>query len=111
MAKKAKASTRRKHNQVGQTVVNFYNCGTVNIDARQNNSRAFKHENNGCTINTSDYAEAESEQRDILREVWGKFQKAMKRADRREELTCIAQIAESEWEKMMTAKEASKKNK
>lgn len=51
------------------------------------------------------------ERKRILREAWGKFQKAMKRADRREELTCIAQNAESEWEKMMTAKEASKKNK
>lgn len=51
------------------------------------------------------------ERKRILREAWGKFQKAMKRADRREELTCIAQTAESEWEKMMTAKEASKKNK
>lgn len=51
------------------------------------------------------------ERKRILREVWGKFQKAMKRTDRREELTNIAQTAESEWEKMMTAKEASKKNK
>lgn len=51
------------------------------------------------------------ERKRILREAWGKFQKAMKRADRREELTNIAQIAESEWEKMMTAKDASKKNK
>lgn len=51
------------------------------------------------------------ERKRILREAWGKFQKAMKRADRREELTNIAQIAEGEWEKMMTAKEASKKNK
>lgn len=51
------------------------------------------------------------ERKRILREAWGKFQKAMKRADRREELTCIAQNAESEWEKMMTAKEASKKNR
>ena len=51
------------------------------------------------------------ERKRILREAWSKFQKAMKRADRREELTCIAQIAEGEWVKMMTAKEASKKNK
>lgn len=51
------------------------------------------------------------ERKRILREAWGKFQKAMKRADRRKELTCIAQNAESEWEKMMTAKEASKKNR
>lgn len=51
------------------------------------------------------------ERKRILREAWGKFQKAMKRADRREELTNNAQTAESEWEKMMTAKEASKKNK
>lgn len=51
------------------------------------------------------------ERKRILREAWGKFQKAMKRADRREGLTCIAQTAEGEWEKMMTTKEASKKNK
>lgn len=51
------------------------------------------------------------ERKRILREAWGKFQKAMKRTDRREELTRIAQNAESEWEKMMTAKESSKKNK
>lgn len=66
MAKKTKASPRRKRNQAGQTVVNFYNHGTVNIDARQNNSRAFKHENNGCTINTSDFATSVSEQSEIL---------------------------------------------
>lgn len=66
MAKKTKASPRRKHNQAGQTVVNFYNHGTVNIDARQNNSRAFKHENNGCTITTSDHAASEREQSEIL---------------------------------------------
>ncbi len=66
MAKKTKTSRRRKHNKTGKTVVHFYNHGTVNIDARQNNSRAFKHENNGCTINTSDYATVESEQSAIL---------------------------------------------
>ena len=66
MAKKTKASPQRKHNQSGQTVVNFYNHGTVNIDARQNNSRAFKHENNGCTITTPDYAASENEQSEIL---------------------------------------------
>lgn len=66
MAKKTKANSRLKHNQVGQTVVNFYNHGTVNIDARQNNSRAFKHENNGCTITTSDYAASKSEQSEFL---------------------------------------------
>lgn len=66
MTKKTKVNSRRKHNQTGKTVVNFYNHGTVNIDARQNNSRAFKHENNGCTITTSDYAASESEQSEIL---------------------------------------------
>lgn len=66
MAKKTKASPRLKHNQAGKTVVNFYNHGTVNIDARQNNSRAFKHENNGCTITTSDYAASKSEQSEFL---------------------------------------------
>ena len=66
MEKKTKVSHRNKHNQAGQTVVNFYNHGTVNIDARQNNSRAFKHENNGCTINTSDYAASENRQSEII---------------------------------------------
>ena len=66
MAKKTKASQQRKHNKAGQTVVNFYNHGTVNIDARQNNSRAFKHENNGCTINNSDYAASENQQSEII---------------------------------------------
>lgn len=66
MTKKTKVNSRRKHNQTGKTVVNFYNHGTVNIDARQNNSRAFKHENNGCTITTSDHAASESEQSEIL---------------------------------------------
>ena len=66
MAKKTNASPRRKHNQTGKTVVNFYTHGTINIDARQNNSRAFKHENNGCTITTSDYAASEYEQSEIL---------------------------------------------
>lgn len=66
MSKKTKASTRRKHNKTGQTVVNFYNHGTVNIDARQNNSRAFKHENNGCTINTPDNTAAVGEHSEVL---------------------------------------------
>lgn len=66
MEKKTKASPRRKQNHIGQTVVNFYNHGTVNIDARQNNSRAFKHENNGCTINTSGNATSEFKKVDIL---------------------------------------------
>ena len=66
MAKKTKASPRRKHNKVGQTVVNFFNHGTVNIDARQNNSRAFKNENNGCTINSPDNADAVGEHSEVL---------------------------------------------
>lgn len=51
------------------------------------------------------------ERKHTLREAWGKFQKAMKRHDRREELTRNAQTADGEWEKMMSAKETSKKNK
>lgn len=66
MSKKTKANLRRKHNNAGQTVVNFYNHGTVNIDARQNNSRAFKHENNGCTINTPDNAVSEGAHGEVL---------------------------------------------
>lgn len=50
MAKKSQTRARRKNTQAGQRVVNFYNHGTVNIDARQNNSRSYKHENNGCTV-------------------------------------------------------------
>lgn len=56
MSKKTKVNSRYKHDHMGQTVVNFYNHGTVNIDARQNNSRTYKYENNGCTINSPDYA-------------------------------------------------------
>lgn len=66
MAKKTKASPRCKQDHSGQTVVNFYNHGTVNIDARQNNSRTFKHENNGCTIKISDNTKSGSEESDIL---------------------------------------------
>ena len=51
MAKKSQTNARRNNTQVGRRVVNFYNNGTVNIDARQNRSRTNKTENNGCTIN------------------------------------------------------------
>lgn len=66
MSKKTKASPRCKQDHTGQTVINFYNHGTVNIDARKNNSRTFKHENNGCTIKTSDNTKSGSEEGDIL---------------------------------------------
>lgn len=51
MAKKSQTNSRRNNTQAGQRVVNFYNNGTVNIDARQNRSHTHKTENNGCTIN------------------------------------------------------------
>jgi hypothetical protein len=51
MAKKSQTNSRRNNTQAGRRVVNFYNNGTVNIDARQNRSHTHKTENNGCTIN------------------------------------------------------------
>lgn len=51
MAKKSQTNARRNNTQAGRRVVNFYNNGTINIDARQNRSRTNKTENNGCTIN------------------------------------------------------------
>lgn len=51
MAKKSQTRARRNNTQVGPKVANFYNYGTVNVDARQNNSTTIKHENTGCTIN------------------------------------------------------------
>lgn len=51
MAKKSQTNSRRNNTQTGRRVVNFYNNGTVNIDARQNRSNTHKTENNGCTIN------------------------------------------------------------
>lgn len=50
MAKKSQTNARRNNTQAGRRVVNFYNNGTINIDARQNRSRTNKTENNGCTI-------------------------------------------------------------
>lgn len=66
MSKKSKSKAQRNHASAGQTVINFYNNGTINIDARQNNSRAFKHENNGCTINTPDNATTVGEHGEVL---------------------------------------------
>lgn len=51
------------------------------------------------------------ERKNILCEAWGKFHKSIKRADRSEELTCNAIVAEDEWQKMMTATETAKKKK
>ena len=67
MAHKSKANARQKHTRADQIVVNIYNHGTVNIDARQNKSSNYKVENKGCTNNypcgSSDYhiVEAQSE--------------------------------------------------
>lgn len=51
MAKKSQTNARRNNTQAGRRIVNFYNNGTVNFDARRNRSRTNKTENNGCTIN------------------------------------------------------------
>lgn len=51
MAKKSQTNSRRNNTQAGRRVVNFYNNGTVNIDARQNKSHTHRTENKGCTIN------------------------------------------------------------
>lgn len=75
------------------------------------NIKTFLMSLSGDTAANVSASRDKGERKRILREAWGKFQKAMKRADRREELTNIAKTAESEWEKMMTAKDASKKNK
>lgn len=66
MAQKSKANARQKHTRADQIVVNIYNHGTVNIDARQNNSRTFRHENNGCTFKAPDYATSGKAQGEIL---------------------------------------------
>lgn len=51
MAKKNQIKARRSNTEAGQRVVNNYNYGTVNIDARQTNHRTFKKEFHGCTVN------------------------------------------------------------
>lgn len=51
MAKKSQTRARRNNTQVGPQVVNFYNHGTVNVDARQNNSTSPKYNYSGCTFN------------------------------------------------------------
>lgn len=53
MAKKSQTRARRNNTQVGPQVVNFYNHGTVNVDARQNNSTSPKYSYSGCTFNYS----------------------------------------------------------
>ena len=50
MAKKSQTRARRNNTQVGSQVVNFYNHGTVNVDARQNNSTSPKSVYSYCTI-------------------------------------------------------------
>ena len=50
MAKKSQTNARRNNTQAGRRVVNFYNNGTVNIDARQNNSTSPKSTYSYCTI-------------------------------------------------------------
>ena len=50
MAKKSQTRARRNNTQVGPQVVNFYNHGTVNVDARQNNSTSPKNTYTYCTV-------------------------------------------------------------
>lgn len=50
MAKKSQIRARRNNTKVGSQVVNFYNHGTVNVDARQNNSTSPKSTYSYCTI-------------------------------------------------------------
>lgn len=51
MSKKTQKANRRRSKVAGQRVVNYYNHGTVNVDARQNNSTSKRHEYTGCTFN------------------------------------------------------------
>lgn len=51
MAKKTQKANRRRSKEADQRVVNYYNHGTVNVDARQNNSTSKRHEYTGCTFN------------------------------------------------------------
>lgn len=51
MAKKTQTANRRRRKVAVRRVVNYYNHGTVNVDARQNNSTSKRHEYTGCTFN------------------------------------------------------------
>lgn len=51
-----------------------------------------------------------SSRKNHLKDGWELFKKAITKPGKREEYVLIAQAAEDEWQKMMTAKEISKKN-
>lgn len=51
MAKKTQTASRRRRKEAVRRVVNYYNHGTVNVDARQNNSTTKRQEYPGCTFN------------------------------------------------------------
>ena len=51
MAKKSQNHARRTNTVAGERVVNYYNHGTINVDARQNNSTTRRQEYSGCTFN------------------------------------------------------------
>lgn len=50
MTRKSKSTQCNHPSKENGIVINFFNFGTINIDARQNNSRTSKRENKGCTI-------------------------------------------------------------
>lgn len=50
MTRKSKSTQCNHPSKANGIVINFFNFGTINIDARQNNSRTSKRENKGCTI-------------------------------------------------------------
>ena len=51
MAKKNQTNARRMNAVAGKRVVYYYNHGTINVDARQNNSTTRRQEYSGCTFN------------------------------------------------------------
>lgn len=53
--------------------------------------------------NMNDFKD-KTNRKNILRSAWRKFQKAISRADKRQEIILNAQIAEEEWHNMMTTK-------
>ena len=52
MAKKSQINARRTNTVAGKRVVNYYNHGTINVDARQNNSTTTRRDYSGCTFNS-----------------------------------------------------------
>lgn len=57
MTRKSKSTQGSSPSKAKGEVINFFNFGTINIDARQNNSRTSKRENKGCTITPMSFSE------------------------------------------------------